>query len=362
MAKIGIDGSRAFIGKRTGIEEYSYQIIKHLRDFFVDDEIILYIRNSQEVDFELPKNWKIRKMRFPRFWTQIRLSWEMLFHSPDILFIPAHTVPFIHPKKTVVVIHGLEYEMYPQAYSLLERIYMRFVIKNSCRWADKIICVSENTKMDVEKLYGVDEKKIKVIYEGYNIFQDFDFSQKTSFDLDKIKPYILFIGRIEERKNVKGIVEAFDFIKEKYGIPHKLLLVGKKGYGYEEAQKRIDISKYKEDIVEVGYVSEEEKYVFLKNAEVFVFPSFYEGFGLPILEAQNAFVPVVTSNVSSIPEVADDAVFYANPNNFEEIAENIYILISNREAKENIVKRGIENVKRFSWAQCAKEISELLKI
>lgn len=360
---IGIDGSRAFIANRTGIEEYSYQVIKHLRDFFVEDDVILYIRNSQEVDFELPKNWKVKKISFPRFWTQIRLSWEMLFHSPDILFVPAHTVPFIHPKETTVVIHGLEYEMYPKAYSLLERIYMRFVIKNSCRWANKIICVSENTKMDVKRLYGVDEEKMKVIYEGYEKVESNRYqalSINTKYQMLNAK-YLLFIGRLEERKNVGGIIEAFEILKEKYGIPHKLILAGKPGFGYDEIKSKIQNSKFKTDIIEPGYISEGEKWELLKNADVFVFPSFYEGFGLPILEAQNSFVPVVTSNVSSIPEVADAAVLYVDPNNSEEIAENIYILISNENARENIVKRGIENIKKFSWANCAKEISELLK-
>lgn len=363
--KIGIDGSRAFIKKRTGIEEYSYQVIKHLIPWLEKDEVVLYVKKSQSVDFDLPKNWKIKKLWFPRFWTQLRLSLEMILHPVDELFIPAHTVPFLHPAKTTVVIHGLEYEIYPKAYSLLERVYMRFVIKNSCKWASKVVCVSENTKRDVMRLYGTAENKIRVIYEGYSGKVDgaesmniFGYAKKESCEANK--PYVLFVGRIEERKNVKGIVEAFDILKEKYGVNHKLLLVGKPGYGYESIKKRIGNSKFNKDILEMGYVSDDEKWEILKCAEAFIFPTFYEGFGLPILEAQNALVPVVTSRVSSIPEIADDAVMYADPTDHQSIAENVHVLLSNKIAKDDMVRRGYDNVKRFSWAECARDIAALL--
>ena len=373
--KIGIDGSRAFIEKRTGIEEYSYQVIKNLTTELKEQEVILYVRKNQQIDFELPKNFRVKVINFPKFWTQAGLSLEMFFHPVDTLFIPAHTVPFIHPSNTIVTIHGLEYEFCPEAYSFFERLYMRFVIKNSCKWAKKVICVSENTKKDVMKLYGVSREKIDVIYEGYvekielealEIEREISVIKKCSGNLkgdtliESLKPYIFFIGRIEKRKNIEGIIEAFNILKEKYGISHQLVLAGGPGFGYEDIKNKIENSKFKKDIIEKGYVSEKNKWELLKNADVFVFPSFYEGFGLPILEAQNVLTPVVTSNVSSIPEVADEAVLYADPNNTQEIAENIYILISNEKAREDIVKRGLENVKRFSWINCANKIARLL--
>ena len=165
--KIGIDASRAFIRRRTGIEEYSYQIIKHLRDKLDGHQVILYVRKNQKIDFDLPKNWKVKVVKWPRLWTQFGLSLEMFLYPVNILLIPAHTVPIIHPRNTIVAIHGLEYEIVPQAYSFWERIYMRFSIKNSCRWAKKIIAVSKNTKEDLMNLYKVPGEKISVIYEGY---------------------------------------------------------------------------------------------------------------------------------------------------------------------------------------------------
>jgi glycosyltransferase involved in cell wall biosynthesis len=364
--KIGIDGSRAFIKKRTGIEEYAYRVIFNLRDFLKDESVVLYIRKNQSVDFEIPSNWKIKKLWFPRLWTQLRLSLELLVNPVDALFVPAHTVPIIHPKKTIVVIHGLEYEFCPEAYSAWQKFYMRNVIKKSCHWASDIICVSKNTKEDVIKLYGVSSDKIKVIYEGYNqqlgieksIIEE-NMDKKVDQQVTDKDGYLLFIGRLEERKNIVRIIKAFNYIKEKYGITQKLFLAGKPGFGYEKIEEEIEKSKFKKDINQLGYVSEEEKWELLSKSTVFVFPTLYEGFGIPILEAQSVMVPVISSKISSIPEVAGDGAILVDPENISEIGENIYICLTNEEARKDLIKKGFENAKKFSWTECAKEISQL---
>jgi len=401
---IGIDGSRAFLKERTGIEEYSYQVIKNLRENLKSNQVFLYIRSGQKVDFSLPTNWKIKIIRWPYLWTQIGLSLEMLLHPVGTLFIPAHIVPIIHSKKTIVTIHGLEYEFVPGAYPQWEKIYMRWAIKKSCRRAQKIIAVSENTKKDLIKLYKIPEEKIKVVYEGYNRnfqfpisnfqsnpnFQNSNLKIDSKFKIQNSK-FLLFIGRLEERKNIIGIIKAFEILKEKYKIPHKLILAGKPGFNYKKIQSYLSNSSYKSEIILTGFVSEEEKQELLKNAEVFLFPTFYEGFGLPILEAQSAGVPVVASNNSSIPEVVcpdchskrsvsgveesnlkiqsrsldyarDDncSALLVNPKNPTEIAEATYKLITDKNLKEEMIKKGLENTKRFSWEKCAQEIKRVI--
>lgn len=375
---IGIDGSRAFLKRRTGIEEYSYQVIRHLRDELADVRVILYIQADQEVDFDVPDNWQVKKLWAPRFWTQIRLSLEMLLHRPDVLFVPAHTVPLIHPKKTVVVVHGLEYEFCPKAYSLWSCLYMRWSIRFSCLVSKSVVCVSENTKRDVMRLYGTHARKIKVVYEGYlkielsgREMSDQDFFQdhmRTRIGRKKIlehsfsQPYIIFIGRLEERKNIVRFVEAFELFKEKSGLPYKLVLVGKPGYGYERIQETINNQQStKNDIIELGYVSEEEKWELLKHADVFLFATLYEGFGIPVLEAQASGVPVIASNTSSLPEVAGDGAILVDPEDTEAIAEAMQRLVSDKGLKDGIIQKGLENVRRFSWEQCAKEIAGILK-
>lgn len=369
---IGIDGSRAFIRNRTGIEEYSYQVIKHLVNELKNDQVVLYLRkidnlqlitkngNTKINELELPKNWQVRIINWPRLWTQGGLSLEMFLNPVDALFIPAHTVPVIHPKNTIVTIHGLEYEFCPDAYSFWEKLYMRRSIKNSCKWAQTIISVSQNTKSDLIKLYKVKEDKIHVIYEGYD--QNQKSKIKNQNDNSKLKidhKYIFFVGRLEERKNVINIIRAFEILKEQYKIPHKLVLGGKPGFGYEKIKNEIANVNCAEDIIELGFVSEEEKWNFLKNADVFVFPSLYEGFGLPVIEAQIVGTPVVTSNVSSIPEVANSSAMLIDPNNAEEMADAIYKIISDEKTKQDLIQKGLENVKRFSWEKCARETAKL---
>jgi glycosyltransferase involved in cell wall biosynthesis len=359
--KIGIDASRAFFGERTGIEEYSYQVIRNLaepRHCLGSARVVLYVRKNQEIDFNLPEKWKIRIIKFPFLWTQVGLSLEMLFHSVDILFVPAHVLPVLSPKKSMVVIHGLEYETFPQGYSFWERLYMRWSIKFSSWKAEKIIAVSKNTKKDLIEFYKVPEEKIEVVYEGVKPMRNYETN--ANLRTARNEKYLLFIGRLEKRKNIEGILKAFEILKEKYKIPHKLILVGKPGFRYQSIKDKIENSKYKADIIETGYINEEEKYDLLKNADVFLFPSFYEGFGLPVLEAQILETPVATSNVSSLPEVGGDAVAYCDPNEPAMIADAVYEILRNDEYKGGLIKRGCENVKRFNWNKCSREIAKII--
>lgn len=373
---IGIDASRAFLKKRTGIEEYSYQVIKHLRTELTEQTVFLYVRKkiswqagrfvwvTPPIDFDLPPNWQLKALWAPRFWTQLRLSWEMLYAQPEVLFVPAHTVPFIHPKRTIVTIHGLEYEFCPQAYSWYERWYMRISIRCSCRWAEMVVCVSENTKRDVMKSYGVSETKIRVVSEGYDNKTE-NLSPITcdvlpATDIQEV-PYLLFIGRLEERKNILRIIEAFEILKRTYQISHELVLVGKPGYGYEKIRSKIHGLQSDIPIRELGYVSEEEKWRLLCKADIFVFPTLYEGFGIPVLEAQAAGTPVVTSNVSSLPEVAGDGAVYVDPESAESIAEGVWQVLSDPDLRNGIIEKATQNLSRFGWVSCARGLVAILQ-
>ncbi|MFA9263100.1 MAG: glycosyltransferase family 4 protein, partial [Undibacterium sp.] len=334
--RIGIDASRALLRRRTGIEEYSYRVIEHLRNEIPNETVTLYVPKRlvfeggrlhfvlPAIDFEIPKMWKVKGLWAPRFWTQIRLSLEMILSPVNVLFVPAHTVPLFHPKRTIVTIHGLEYEFSPESYGFLARLYMRYSIRYSVLMAKQVIAVSENTKQDLIRLYNVPEEKIRVIYEG--------FTRKEPDQLSRVKmgkPYFFFVGRLETRKNIIRIIEAFERFKDGTGLSHELILAGKPGYGYEMIEGRIRASKYKEDIQEVGYVSEEERWRYLKGAEAFLFPSLYEGFGLPVIDAQSIGVPVITSNSSSLPEIAGDGAVFIDPMNPQALAEAMSEVVKN---------------------------------
>ncbi len=358
---IGIDASRAFVKNRTGIEEYSYQVIKHLRTEMENEQVILYLRwgDRKNIDFKIPKNWQVKELLKKYFWTQFGLSVELLVNPVDVLFVPAHTIPFIHPRRSVVTIHGLEYEFSPESYSLYSRIFHRFFIKKSCRWADKIIAVSDKTKQDLIKLYKTSADKIEIIPNGFNSV-DVESVKKNKIIKNSV-PYLFFIGRLEERKNVINIIKAFEILKNKYHYSGTLLLGGGKGHGYDKIKKVIKESPYKIDIHELGFVSEDEKWQYFKYADAFLFPSLLEGFGIPILEAQSMETPVVTSDLSPMKEVAGDKRIIVNPNEPLQIAEIVHKILQSKELREDIVRWGLENVRKYSWERTAKEIAGILK-
>ena len=263
-----------------------------------------------------------------------------------------------------MTVHGLEYEMAQRSYGFWERLYMRYSIRYSCYKADTVIAVSQNTKADIIKLYGVLSEKIEVIYEGFVSSAATHSLQQISDDANsqRLSPYLLFIGRLEERKNVARIIDAFEALKKQYHIPHVLFLVGKPGYGYDNIQCKIQNSKFKNEIRELGYVTQEAKQDLLSHAALFIFPSLYEGFGLPVLEAQTYSVPVVTSRLSSLPEVGGEAAFYVDPYSIEDITRTLHQVLSLTPEEKRELKEKMEtNLKRFSWEKCAKAISCLLK-
>ena len=374
---IGIDASRAFEKERTGIEEYSYQLIKNLAMMDLKShQIFLYARKNLVIDFDLPDNFKLKIISPNKFWTQIGLASEMLRNKIDVLFVPAYAVPQIHPSETVVTIHGLEYKYFPECYSLKERMILEINTKLSIKLASKIIVPSENTKKDLIKFYGVEEGKINVVYHGVNSNWSKGFSPKVKQNnlvqiraealTPKIEFNVLFLGRLEKRKNIVNLVKAFELFKNQLrrrhsGMsPSQLILVGKAGFGFEEIKTTIQESQFKKDIILKDYISESEKEELYQNADLFILPSFYEGFGLPVLEAMSYGVPVVCSNTSSLPEVAGGAALLIDPNNIQEISEAMSKVFSNSDLKNKMIEKGFENIRRFSWEKCVRETMEVL--
>lgn len=370
--QIGIDASRAFLYRRTGIEEYSYRVIRHLRERLQKERVILYVRARlsvwhgrpvfviPEIDFEIPETWEVRGLWAPRFWTQVRLSLEMFLNPPDVLFVPAHTVPFICPRRTVVTIHGLEYEFSPESYGFWERLYMRLSIRFSARAAGAVVAVSENTKRNLVTRYDIPESKITVVHEGVSQWSHGSGASDRMRTWQTDHPYFFFVGRLEVRKNIIRMIEAFDAFKQKTGMSHQLLLAGKPGYGYEGIQERISNSKHRADIVELGYISESEKWIRLKGADMLLFPSLYEGFGLPVIEAQSIGIPVITSDTSSLPEIAGGGAMLVDPLSSDRLAEAMELLVRDMAKRADIIEKATRNARQFSWERCASELANIM--
>ncbi len=364
---IGINASSALKEKPTGVEEYTFQLIKHLTMIpeSAEHRFVLYLNSKLKSERlseigDLPENFQLKYLSFPLFWTQLRLAAEMLESKIDVLFIPVHILPLIHPAKSVVVIHGMEYEFYPKMYPFLHRQYLRSSTRYALKNAAKIIAVSENTKNDLVNLYGGNPDKISVVHHGVNKVSNITYPSFAKAAAGKqvsdTVNYVLYIGRLELKKNILGIIEAYNKFRTQNAQSRvRLILAGNAGFGFSKIEGAIKQSLFEKDIVLKDYVSEKEKYDLLQNAAVFLYPSFYEGFGMPVLEAQNSGLPVITSNVSSMPEIAGKGAILVDPSNPEQIAAAISKILNNESAKIGLIARGFENIKRFSWEKCAKE-------
>ncbi|MFA6097134.1 MAG: glycosyltransferase family 1 protein [Candidatus Paceibacterota bacterium] len=356
--KVGIDASRAFMRERTGTEEYAYQLIKNLtktNDLFC--QFFLYLKKGEEVDFELPKNFHIRTISREKHWTQLGLSFELLKHPVDVLFVPSHSIPLIHPKRTVVTIHGTEYRNCPKCYPLRDRLQLELNTMLSIRWARRIITPSASTKKDVIKFYKAAPEKITVVHHG----AESQKSIKLKVQSDVFN--ILFIGRLERRKNIVNLIKAFNIVKERteqVKRPLKLILAGKPGFGFDEIRKEAGKSEWKNDMILTGYVSDKEKEDLYKKANMFVMPSLAEGFGLPILEAMQKNIPVLCSDISPFFEISMDSVLYFDPRDPQDIADKINIVMVNVHLQKDLIAKGGRNIENYSWEKCAAETLKVL--
>ncbi len=358
---IGIDASRANDDKKTGVGWYAWHTIQEFKKIIPDNvRVVLYSREPLKGELAvLPENWESKVLKWwpGRLWTHVRLSWEMLFHSPDVLFIPAHVFPIIHPKKTVMALHDIAAIKFPEAYNWFEKWYTLWSGRVALKKLWKIITISQFTKDELKKEFGVSNlEKVKITYLGYNKEYG-EVSENINEVLKKYsitKPYLLSIGRLETKKNTVRMIKAFEGLRLKaYDL--RLILVGSKGFGYDEVEQEINKSSYKNDIITPGWVDNDDLPALMQGAEVFVFPSLYEGFGIPVLEAFASGTPVVASRGGASEEIGGSVCEYVDPMNTDSIVKGI-----EKAMRGDNVEKGKERVKNFSWEKCARETWDIL--
>lgn len=357
---IGIDASRAVKQNRTGTENYSWEIIRAMLQVDQKNRYRLYAPHLPGPDFGSFPNaeWKILPQQ--RLWSQLKLATEIRKNPPDVLFVPAHVVPLSTSIPSVVTIHGLEYIYSPQSYSTIARQYLNFSTSVSVGKAKKIIAPSQWTKNDVVKHYRCPAEKIIVISEAYDT-KNFNQSRKVG-ERPIAELYIFSIGRLEDRKNQLLLIQAVSLLaKEKQ--PIKLVLAGKPGYGYEKIQAAVAAlsPQVQELIVMPGYVNNDEAARYLKHAAVFAYPSKYEGFGIPMLEAFGAGTPVVASNSSCLPEIAGNAAVLLPPENPLSWAAAISRILHQKPYADELRQKGFAQAAKFSWHKAAVETLKVLE-
>lgn len=350
--KIGIEAERANHPNPTGVEHYAKQMILNLAKLDSQNSYILYLQTEpQDWIRKLPPNFSYKIISFPVFWTQLRISWEMIWHRPDALFIMASALPIIHPKRSVVTIHDLAWEFYPETFGKFMYYYLKFSTWFACKFASNIIAVSEQTKKDILRKYKISPEKVKVVYHGFDMDTEMDFPEEAAPGLPE--KFILYLGTLQPRKNILGLIESY--LKIKNRIPHKLVLVGGKGWLYDQI---LDTISKNPEIIYLGYVK--NRLEVLQRASLLVQPAFYEGFGMQILDAFAMGVPVACSKTSSLPEVAGEAAEYFDPNSSEEIAEAILNVVENPVRGKQLVELGRQRLGQFSWQKCARQTLSIL--
>ncbi|MFA5792365.1 MAG: glycosyltransferase family 1 protein [Candidatus Gracilibacteria bacterium] len=355
---LGIDASRSATSCKTGVENYSSEIILSILGNVNDFEVRLY--TPREIEAFPVRLQKI--MWCPRLWTLFRLSFEMILHKPDVLFVPSHVLPFFAPKRSFVTIHDVAFEKIPEKYTFFRRFYLRWSTHRALKKCEKIIVPSNAVKEDLIVAYDILPDKIEVIWHGLNglsvvskkVIQDLLNEYKISSD----EPLFFYLGRIEKKKNISTLLDAFKKVCEAFPNA-QLVMGGGTGNATNELLKKIAEYGLKENVFYLGYLNEIEIAVFFNTATAFVFPSLEEGFGLPILQAFSANCPVICSDIPVFKEIADDAVLYANPHKSDAFAEAMKNLINDKKLRADLITKGKNRLKKFSWEEAGREIVRL---
>lgn len=324
---------------------------------------MVYLSKPPLDDLPNPKaNWQYRVISPAKFWTQWRLPLDLYAHNPrpDIFLSLGHYAPRFTPIKNIVTITDLGFLTYPEQLTRKDLWQLKHWTDYSVRSAGHIIAISEYTKKDIIKFYHINPNKISIIYPGYD--KDLFRPLNNQKEIEKIllkynitKPYLLFIGALKPNKNLERLITAFSRLEYKN---FNLVIVGKKGWFYESIFETVSKLKLEDRIIFTGFVPDIELPFLLNAARLFVFPSLYEGFGMPVIEAMACGTPVVTSNVASLPEVIGDAGVTVDPYRVEDITAGI---IDGLEKHIFYSEKGLKRVKSFSWDQSAKQLIKIIE-
>jgi glycosyltransferase involved in cell wall biosynthesis len=369
---IGIDASRALRARRTGTERYSLEIIRHLLRLPEAAAHNWRLYADADVDpalFQTGGDVQVEMCVLParRMWTHRALGPEVLHRPPDALFIPAHVLPFTLPPgrlpPSVVTVHDLGYRHFPQAHTRSQRWYLEASTRWNAANATRVIAISQATARDLQTAYGTPAAKISVIHEAAEGWaRATDAAQQTAREKYGLaRPYALFTGSIQPRKNLERLLDAYARLHAAEPLSWDLALVGGRGWLSDPLYEQTQTLELEERIHFTGYVPDKDLIALLSGARFFAFPSLFEGFGLPVLEAQSVGVPVMTANNSSLPEIAGDAALLVDPTDVDAMADAMLRLSQDEALRQRLIEAGYENVKRFSWTKAAEETLAVLE-
>lgn len=365
---IGVDASRALLARRTGTETYSLHLIRRLAALAPTrgHQLRLYVPDAPPEGL-LPSGPDIEVcvIRQERLWTHLGLGPEVRRSPPDVLFIPAHVIPLRCTVPSVVTIHDLGFKHYPGAHLLASRLYLDWSTGHSARAARCVLVDSKATAHDLQRFYGIPEAKIRIVYPGVDPMlgpvcdPDALGAMRGRYNLPR--PYILHVGSLQPRKNLTRLVRAFAQVRERHHEPLDLVLAGPRGWRYEGLFSEVARLGLEICVRFPGYVADEDMAALYSGARVFAFPSLYEGFGFPVLEAMRCEVPVVCSDASSLPELVGEAAVTFPPTDGDAIADALFRALTDEALRKTLIAKGSARAAQFTWESCAREALAVLE-
>lgn len=394
---IGLDASRANLAQRTGTERYAFEVIRRLPSLLPTHHFVLYTRETPLDELtNLGPNVDYRALSWPLgfLWSHLRLSWELWRRPVDLLFVPANTVPLWHPRRVVTTIHDVAFERFPELYrgrsvqrklrwmrpvvhllvrvvtggrySASERDYHRWSSRHAVRVSRRLLTVSNFSKQEIVATLGADPGRIVVTPLGVPPTETWTIFQPDEIDecrqrLNLVRPYFLFMGRLETKKNIDGLVKAYLLYRQHVRRPCDLVLMGQPGFGWENIIDLANQSIRQGFLHQLGWANETDKAKVLLGARAFFFPSRYEGFGIPAVEAQIAGIPVVASRVTALPEVLGPGAYWVNPDSIEDMAKGLVEIDRDEHLRQELIATGRRWSRRYSWVSTAQQTARVLE-
>lgn len=375
---VGIDIRVLGSGTKSGVEEYTENLLAHL--FLLDKNIKFKLfyssfrNNLKKYEWMNFPNVEVFSLRFPN---KLLFVSSRIFNRPcidkliggaDVFFSPHFLWASLSPEcKRVTTFHDLSYVRFKEFFSWRRNIWHKFQIQSSLRanLKDKIIAVSQSTKKDLIEKYDTPLNGIRVIYSG--ISDSISRPPEDKLNLFKTENnlpdnFILFLGKLEPRKNITGLIKAFNLLKSQNNFENlSLIIVGSPGWLYKNIYREAEFSPYRNNIIFKNYIKDEDRKFYYSLASVFVYPSFFEGFGFPPLEAMACGTPVIASFNSSLSEVVGEGGLLVDPYNVVDISMAVKNIITDPVLRELLIKKGIEKTRCFNWNKCAIETLDVIK-
>jgi glycosyltransferase involved in cell wall biosynthesis len=362
---IGIDANEANLTtNRVGINQYAFQLLHGLSQLDSLHTFVIYLKSPPGSD--LPPSgpkWNYRVIPFPRAWTQTRLPFDLFFHHPrpDIFLSLTHYAPRWSHSPSVVAVMDLGFLKFPDQFTNVVLSQLKDWTAYSVRQATHVLAISEATKKDIVAAYGKDPSDITVTYLAYDKSRFFPLAHPDAIRKYGLTgKYFLFLSSLKPSKNVEGLIQAFSqFCKLHPESNIKLVIAGKKAWMYDRIFSQVKDLNLDSKVVFTGFVEDSDVPALMQGSVAYVLPSFYEGFGIPVLEAMACGTPVIVSRVASLPEVAGPAGIYIDPNDTKSLVKGLETAISPSRSK--FVKLGLSRVKLFSWEKCARQTLSVLE-